>query len=139
MDTRKNQWICKYCNKINEPDKHEKNRKFCNSTCSGLGRRKEKQQKWLETGKGYDPRSIKSFLMDEQQNKCSICNMENLWNGNNLIFVLDHIDGNSQNNWRSNLRCICPNCDSQLDTYKGKNAGKGRHSRKIRYQEGKSY
>lgn len=25
------------------------------------------------------------------------------------------------NNKRDNLRCICPNCDSQLDTYKSKN------------------
>ena len=38
-----------------------------------------------------------------------------------IIFILDHIDGNASNNSRENLRLICPNCDSQLDTYKSKN------------------
>ena len=33
------------------------------------------------------------------------------WNGKPLVFILDHISHNE----RSNLRCICPNCDSQLD------------------------
>jgi len=35
--------------------------------------------------------------------------------------ILDHIDGNASHNTRDNLRCVCPNCDSQLDTYKSKN------------------
>lgn len=32
-----------------------------------------------------------------------------------------HLDGHSNNNGRSNLRLICPNCDSQLETFKSKN------------------
>lgn len=35
--------------------------------------------------------------------------------------ILDHIDGDASHNTRENLRCVCPNCDSQLDTYKSKN------------------
>ena len=42
------------------------------------------------------------------------------------MFVLDHIDGNADNNNRENLRLICPNCDSQLDTYKSKNKNSAR-------------
>jgi hypothetical protein len=59
--------------------------------------------------------------MREQGNVCSICGLSPLWNGKELVFILDHIDGHASNNKRDNLRCICPNCDSQLDTYKSKN------------------
>jgi len=53
--------------------------------------------------------------------------------------VLDHIDGDSGHNARSNLRLICPNCDSQLPTYKSRNKGRGRAWRRKRYADGKSY
>jgi hypothetical protein len=39
---------------------------------------------------------------------------------------------------RENLRLICPNCDSQLPTFKMRNRGRGRHSRRQRYADGKS-
>lgn len=34
---------------------------------------------------------------------------------------------------------ICPNCDSQLPTFKARNRGKGRAWRRQRYADGKSY
>ena len=46
--------------------------------------------------------------------------------------------GNSSNNMRDNLRLVCPNCDSQLDTYKSKNKGNGRINRRKRYLEEKN-
>jgi len=42
---------------------------------------------------------------------------------------LDHIEGDASNNLPNNLRLICPNCDSQSDTFGAKNYGKGRKSR----------
>jgi len=64
--------------------------------------------------------------MEEQKDKCAICSIENTWNNQHLNFVIDHADGNYKNNIRSNLRMLCPNCDSQLPTFKGKNKGNGR-------------
>jgi 5-methylcytosine-specific restriction endonuclease McrA len=52
---------------------------------------------------------------------------------------LEHIDGNSENNSLDNLSIICPNCHSQTPTYKGANKGKGRHYRRVRYSQGKSF
>lgn len=66
--------------------------------------------------------------MEEQNYKCAICGCENTHSQRPLIFILDHIDGDASNNRRSNLRMICPNCDSQLDTYKSKNKNSKRRN-----------
>lgn len=57
------------------------------------------------------------------ENKCYICNIIE-YNKLPIVFELDHIDGNRNNNNLSNLRMLCPNCHSQTSTYKGKNKGK---------------
>lgn len=66
----------------------------------------------------YSPQPFRDNILNEQG---GICGMKPVWNGKELVFVIDHIDGHASNNKRDNLRCICPNCDSQLDTYKSKN------------------
>ena len=83
-------------------------------------------------------KSIKKFLVKTTNNKCSSCGI-NEWNGKAIVMDLEHIDGNSENNDMSNLCLLCPNCHSQTPTYKGRNKGNGRHSRRQRYAEGKSY
>lgn len=69
----------------------------------------------------YSPSRFKEDILKEQNNKCAICGISPEWNRKKLVFIIDHIDGHASNNKRDNLRCICPNCDSQLDTYKSKN------------------
>jgi Zn finger protein HypA/HybF involved in hydrogenase expression len=84
------------------------------------------------------PKTLKRFLIKEHGNKCWTCGITE-WNNKSIVMELEHIDGNSENNSLDNLSLICPNCHSQTPTYKGKNRGSGRHSRRLRYAEGKSY
>ena len=72
----------------------------------------------------------KKYFLEEQDHKCAICGMTDSWQGRPLVFVLDHIDGNADNNNRDNLRLICPNCDSQLSTFKSKN----KHSARAKHR-----
>jgi hypothetical protein len=53
--------------------------------------------------------------------------------------VLDHVDGDASNNRRNNLRLVCPNCDSQLPTYKSRDRGNGRAWRRQRHAEDKPF
>jgi len=54
------------------------------------------------------------------KNECSICGLKGVWNDKPITMRLDHINGSSCDNRIENLRMICPNCDSQLETYCGK-------------------
>jgi hypothetical protein len=100
-------------------------------------------EQWLSTGEGFAGTGathyIRDYIRRDQRGRCAICTIWREWNGHPLNFVLDHIDGDATNNRRENLRLICPNCDSQLPTFKSRNMGKGRHYRRQRYAEGKSY
>lgn len=61
----------------------------------------------------------KKRVLLEQENKCSICSINN-WRDKPITLHFDHIDGNNKNNLRENVRYICPNCHSQTETYCGK-------------------
>ena len=76
----------------------------------------------------YIPKQFKPEFIEEQGGVCAICGCKPEWNGKSLVFVLDHIDGDASNNKRDNLRCICHNCDSQLDTFKSKNKNSTRRN-----------
>ena len=71
----------------------------------------------------YQTNKLRIRLLKEniKEKKCEVCQISN-WNGNDLSFELDHIDGDSTNHKLNNLRIICPNCHSQTKTYRGRNA-----------------
>jgi len=48
-----------------------------------------------------------------------------IWNNASLPLILDHIDGCRENNSPSNLRYLCPNCDSEQSATRG-GANQGR-------------
>jgi hypothetical protein len=114
--------------------KKNKGRKFCSNKCNGEYIKSKKLEHYLNNQSEYCSvqsgiKFLKPHILQEQNNCCSICSIENEWNGKPIVFVLDHIDGDASNNKRENLRLVCPNCDSQLDTYKSKNKNSARKER----------
>ena len=102
----------------------------CSQPCAAELKSKRNYQEYLKDNSIADGKrnmqSFKKFFLEEQEHKCSICGIDDTWQDKPITFVLDHIDGNADNNNRENLRLICPNCDSQLDTYKSKNKNSAR-------------
>lgn len=107
--------------------------KYCTKDCEFDFKKKNKYEHYLKNQDDFcritTMRFVKQHILQEQNGVCEICKIENLWNGKPIVFILDHINGDASNNKRDNLRLICPNCDSQLDTYKSKNKNSARKER----------
>lgn len=106
---------------------------FCSNKCQQI-----KQMIDSVKNETASTRTLKRYLIYTFKNICYKCKNKE-WNGLSIPLEIEHIDGNSSNNNLKNLILLCPNCHAQTTTYKGANRGNGRHSRRIRYAEGKSY
>lgn len=121
---------CLHCGKENRWG-YSKTNKFCDNICQG-------QYKWIHT---TIPRIeagectvnsgpvLKKYLIENYGEKCFECGQLPSHNKKPLVLQLDHIDGNSDNNYPSNIRLLCPNCHSQTDNFGSK--GKGNRYKKI--------
>ena len=133
---------CVACGVEKLPKRQNQN-KFCSIKCQQQHTYNEFINNWLsgkESGvtKNGTKGAIKRYILAEQNNKCNHCGNSE-WMGKKLVLELEHKDGNSENNARPNLECLCPNCHSLTPTYRNKNKGNGRHSRRRRYAQDKSF
>lgn len=91
---------------------------------------------------GLVSKYIKRYLRRKFDNKCALCGWSKVNQKTGEVpLVADHIDGNWRNNVESNLRLLCPNCDSLTSTYAGLNRGNGRGNRVLskRAREGRLF
>ena len=56
-------------------------------------------------------------VMSDQGGVCLTCGMIT-WRDRPLVLEIDHINGRHEDNARTNLRYLCPNCHSQTPTYR---------------------
>lgn len=110
---------------------HSKINRYCNNVCQA-------QYKWInetipriESGGGTcgSTPTLKKYLIEKFGEQCSECGIKSIWNSKPLSLQLDHIDGDSDNNYPSNLRLLCPNCHSQTETFG--NGGLGNRYKKV--------
>lgn len=130
--------IKKYClNCGKELHRSQSNQKFCNNKCQNDYIYKQYIERWKNgektgiIGEYGISRYLKHYLFEKYNNKCCKCGWGeiNQYTGN-IPLEIEHKDGNYTNNSEDNLELLCPNCDSQLDTYKSKNKNSARTHRK---------
>ncbi len=73
-----------------------------------------------------DQKTLRKFYANGEytEYRCSICGQEPIWCGKEIPLILDHINGHNHDDRLENLRWVCPNCNSQLDTTGARNIKK---------------
>jgi predicted transcriptional regulator len=133
ISSGKNGKKCVYCG----GDLSAQQKKYCSSDCQAD---QEFTEKLIDGNPpaNISPRSLRRWLLKQRGHRCEECGLEK-WQGEDIPLEMHHIDGDAKNNHFDNVQLVCPNCHALTDTYKARNTGNGRHYRRVRYKNGKSY
>ena len=73
-------------------------------------------------GSTYGRNHLKNRLYREglKAPRCELCGQGELWRGQTMGPILDHINGHRDDHRLENLRIVCPNCAATLDTHCGR-------------------
>jgi hypothetical protein len=103
-------------------------RKYCVSCWKGGAALKGARSLPVDAGRTDATR--RRALIRERGHACEVCANAS-WMGQPIPLQLDHIDGNSDNNLRENLRLICPNCHAQTPTFGNRNRSNAFSARNV--------
>ena len=134
---------CKNCDKVLKKNSAT----YCSFECQKNFQYTEKINAWksgdgtsLNKVHGNVSSTIRKYLFVKFEHKCCKCGWSEINPKSGKIpLEVEHINGDSSDNREENLELLCPNCHSLTPTYRALNRGKGRHSRRERYKEGKSF
>jgi hypothetical protein len=136
MSKRKESSSCVNCG-LNFNPGNSSTGTYCSNKCQHAFVFKE-TIKQIELGIEFSHRVMKRYLISKFGTKC--LNEDCGWDwAKPSIIELEHKDGNHSNNKLENLTLLCPNCHANTPTYRNKNKGNGRHNRRERYKQGKSF
>lgn len=77
---------------------------------------KKHQQKSKDTNSD-NHNAVKLRFLKNNPYECYLCKNNGVWLNGNIVFILDHKNGNSKDHNPQNLQLVCPNCNLQLDTH----------------------
>jgi len=115
---------CLACNKENLWGRSKVN-KFCDNACQGVYKWKTQTVLRIESGECTHNSSVvlKKYITEKCGEMCQLCGQTATHNNKPLTLQLDHIDGDSDNNYPKNLRLLCPNCHTQTENFGSKGQG----------------
>jgi len=72
---------------------------YCSNACQRAKERRARLAAWLESGQGapstHPKHYIRRYLLEQQRGLCDICACVTEWMGHELVFIIDHVDGDS--------------------------------------------
>lgn len=112
---------CKYCNAEFKYSPSQSTGTYCSNKCQGLYKIYNYTFPRIERGEVNHTNTLRKYLKEIKGHVCVGCGLSDTYNGKPITLQVDHVDGNSDNNFPDNLRLLCPNCHSQTPTWVSRN------------------